>query len=113
MPTTPKPSLADLARVLAKLDAPEAIESFLRDLLTPAEIQVLTERWAIVQMLASGQSQRAIALALDVSLTTVNRGNRQLRRGEGGFARALALGSEDPQARPKTKTRNRAAGRSD
>ena len=91
------PSLTDLATVLAKLDEPEAIERFLEDLLTPAEIQAVTERWAIVRALSAGKTQREVALALDVSVTTVTRGNRQLQHGAGGFTHALALlaGVED------------------
>ncbi|MBN8614907.1 MAG: helix-turn-helix domain-containing protein [Deltaproteobacteria bacterium] len=91
MTNKPAPSLVELAAVLARLDEPQAIERFLKDLLTPAEIQAVTERWAIVRMLAAGMTQREVALALDVSVTTVTRGNRQLQHGEGGFAHALAL----------------------
>ena len=91
------PSLTDLATVLARLDEPQAIERFLEDLLTPAEIQAVTERWAIVRALAAGKTQREVALSLDVSVTTVTRGNRQLQHGAGGFTHALALlsGTED------------------
>ncbi|MFN7699398.1 MAG: Trp family transcriptional regulator [Deltaproteobacteria bacterium] len=91
MSNKPAPSLSDLAAVLAKLDEPHAIERFLKDLLTPAEIQAVVERWAIVRMLAAGLTHREVALALDVSVTPVTRGNRQLQHGEGGFAHALAL----------------------
>jgi Trp operon repressor len=91
MSNKPAPSLTDLAAVLAKLDEPQAIERFLKDLLTPAEIQAVVERWAIVRMLAAGMTQREVALTLDVSVTTVTRGNRQLQHGEGGFTHALTL----------------------
>lgn len=91
MANKPAPSLTDLAAVLAKLDDPEPIELFLKDLLTPAEIQALTERWSIVRMLAAGMTQREVALSLDVSVTTVTRGNRQLQHGSGGFTHALTL----------------------
>lgn len=91
MSNKPPPSLAALSGVLARLEEPAAIERFLQDLLTPAEIQAVVERWAIVQMLATGSTQREVALALDVSVTTVTRGNRQLQHGSGGFTHALAL----------------------
>ena len=100
MTNKPAPSLVELAAVLARLDEPRAIERFLEDLLTPAEIQAVTERWAIVRMLAAGMTQREVALALDVSVTTVTRGNRQLQHGGGGFAHALTLpptGTEPPR----------------
>ncbi len=101
MANKPAPSLTDLAAVLAKLDDPESIERFLHDLLTPAEIQALTERWAIVRMLAAGMTQREVALALDVSVTTVTRGNRQLQHGAGGFTHAITLLAitQDPTSR--------------
>lgn len=101
MANKPAPSLADLADVLSKLESPAEIERFLQDLLTPAEIQAVTERWAIVRMLASGMTQREVALALDVSVTTVTRGNRQLQHGVGGFTHALGLIT--PEAEPTAK----------
>ncbi|MBX7191874.1 MAG: trp operon repressor [Sandaracinaceae bacterium] len=102
MSNKPAPSLTDLASVLARLDDPQAIERFLEDLLTPAEIVAVTERWAIVRQLAAGKSQREVALALDVSITTVTRGNRQLQHGAGGFTHALSLLAQpDPVAKKK------------
>ncbi len=101
MSNKPAPSLADLASVLARLDDPKAIERFLEDLLTPAEIAAVTERWAIVRQLAAGKSQREVALTLDVSITTVARGNRQLQHGEGGFAHALALLAQPADTKKK------------
>ena len=101
MTNKPAPSLADLSSILARLDEPAAIERFLKDLLTPAEIQVVTERWAIVRMRAAGMTQREVALTLDVSVTTVTRGNRQLQHGEGGFTHALAL--PPPGSEPSRK----------
>lgn len=106
MANKPAPSLADLSDVLAKLDEPAHIELFLKDLLTPAEIQALTERWAIVRSLASGMTQREVALALDVSVTTVTRGNRQLQHGEGGFTHALGLVAPDADPAARRAGRN-------
>ncbi len=104
MTNKPAPSLVELSGVLARLDEPASIERFLKDLLTPAEIQAVTERWAIVRMLAAGMTQREVALALDVSVTTVTRGNRQLQHGEGGFTHALTLpGSPTPDDRKKKR----------
>ena len=65
----------------------------LSDLLTPAEIEALSERWQIVQRLLAGQSQREVAAELGVSITTVSRGSRQLKYGVGGIETARrALG---------------------
>ncbi|MEL6347240.1 MAG: Trp family transcriptional regulator [Myxococcota bacterium] len=89
-----KPSLPpDLLAVLASIQSDSDLSKVLMDLLTPSEIEAVGERWAIVKGLASGQSQRAVRDAVGCSVTTVSRGNRQLRYGEGGFTLAFeALG---------------------
>ena len=82
---------AELLRVLARLDRVDDVARLLSDLLTPAEIEALGERWQIVQRLAAGQSQREVAAELGVSITTVSRGSRQLKYGVGGIAMAQRL----------------------
>lgn len=79
----------DLARVFAHLDAPEAIERLLTDLLSPAELRSLRERWGIVRGLAAGKTQREVRDELGVGIATVSRGAHQLRHGTGGFALGL------------------------
>ena len=66
-------------------------ERLLDDLLTPAEVEALGERWAIVKLLSAGHSQRKVRDEVGVSITTVSRGSRQLKYGTGGFAHALSL----------------------
>lgn len=70
--------------------SPAELERFLTDLLSPAELASVSERWAIVKCLAAGMTQREVRDALSVSVTTVTRGNKQLKQGSGGFALALA-----------------------
>ena len=92
MSKTTTPELpAELLRVLARLDRVEDVARLLSDLLTPAEIEALGERWQIVQRLTAGQSQREVAAELGVSITTVSRGSRQLKYGVGGIAMAQRL----------------------
>jgi Trp operon repressor len=98
----PTPSLPDdLLSVFAHLQDAPAVSDLLVDLLTPAELEAVAERWAIVKLLANGQSQRAVRDALRVSVTTVGRGSRQLRYGTGGFEQAfdvlVAQGAPDPR----------------
>lgn len=89
-PTRGQPQLpGDLLTVLAVLTQPQNIASLLSDLLTPQETEALTERWLIAERLSRGESQRAVADALGVSITTVSRGARSLKYGAGGFALAL------------------------
>ncbi len=98
---TPRPP-ADLLAVLAGLDDAEAIGDLFVDLLTPAEVEAVAERWAIVKALAEGHTQRAVRDAVGCSVTTVTRGARQLRYGAGGFETAFetlrALGLPAPEA---------------
>lgn len=100
----PRPELPpDLLRVLAHLDDTSDMARLLGDLLTPSELESLSERWAIVTLLARGDSQRTVRDKVGCSVTTVSRGNRQLRYGEGGFERAfdalVELGEPDPRYR--------------
>lgn len=86
----PAPELpTDLILALSRLDDPRAIRKLLADLLTPYEVEELNGRWAIARLLAEGVSQRAIAEQVGVSITTVSRGSRALKYGEGGFALAF------------------------
>ena len=79
----------ELLRALARLDSPEAIGQVMNELLTPSEVEALGERWEIMKRLTAGQSQREVAAELGVSITTVSRGSRQLKYGQGGFQVAL------------------------
>ncbi len=94
----------DLLKVFAELGDAGDLERILTDLLTPSELKALGERWAIVCRLAAGESQRTVRDALGVSITTVSRGSRQLRYGQGGLACAFdvlaELGLGDPRADP-------------
>ena len=76
---------------MAVLDTPEALETLLIDLLTPAEIRSIRERWAIVLGLAQGKSQREVKDQVGVAIATVSRGAQQLRQGPGGFALAFEV----------------------
>ena len=93
----------DLLEVLASLQSDDDISAILYDLLTPAELEALGERWQIVKLLAGGMSQRAVRDALGVSVTTVGRGSRQLRYGSGGleiaFDELTKIGQPDPRVK--------------
>ncbi|MGO0577298.1 YerC/YecD family TrpR-related protein [Ornithinimicrobium panacihumi] len=80
---------AALVAVLAGLDDPTAVDAFLEDLCTPAEIEALADRWSVVPLLAGGMSYRQIHEVTGVSVTTVGRIARCLETGAGGYRRAL------------------------
>ncbi len=86
----PAPKLPnDLLAVIAHLERPAELQRLFEDLFTPAELDAVCERWAIVNRLAAGESQRHIRDAVGASVSTVSRGSRQLKYGSGGFALAF------------------------
>ena len=87
MPAPPLPD--DLLEVLAVMDDPAELQTLFEDLLTPAELDAISERWEIVKRLAAGESQRGIRDAIGASVSTVSRGSRQLKYGSGGFNKAF------------------------
>jgi TrpR-related protein YerC/YecD len=74
-----------LCAALASLRTPAEIRDFLRDLCTPAELQALADRWAVVAWLKRGLSYRDIRERTGVSVTTIARVARFLGRGYGGY----------------------------
>lgn len=87
--TSAQRSRAELAAVLAAVPDPAGMEALLTDLCTPAELEALADRWAVVPRLAAGQSYRQIAEETGVSVTTVGRVARSLDHGAGGYRAAL------------------------
>jgi TrpR-related protein YerC/YecD len=70
---------------ILSLQSVEECRAFFRDLCTPAELQALTDRWAVVGLLKSGLPYREIHKQTGVSLTTIGRVARCLMGGDGGY----------------------------
>ncbi|MGC3980534.1 MAG: YerC/YecD family TrpR-related protein [Steroidobacteraceae bacterium] len=70
---------------ILSLQSVEECRAFFRDLCTPAELQALTDRWAVVGLLKSGLPYREIHKQTGVSLTTIGRVARCLQNGDGGY----------------------------
>ena len=83
-----------LYEAILTLKSPEECKAFFRDLCTPAELQALADRWAVVPLLRSGTPYRDIHEATGVSVTTIGRVARCLTGGEGGYM--LAAMRRDP-----------------
>ena len=84
------PAAEKLYSALAKIDKPEEMASFLRDLLTLEEIEEASRRLLIAGQLKKGEkSIRDIAKEFGVSTTTVVRINYWLHHGTGGYDLAL------------------------
>ena len=67
------------------LQSIEECRSFFRDLCTPAELQAMADRWAVVELLERGLPYREIHRQTGVSVTTIGRVARFLTAGNGGY----------------------------
>jgi TrpR-related protein YerC/YecD len=70
------------------LTSVEECRAFFRDLCTPAELQALADRWAVVGLLRDGVPYREIHKQTGVSVTTIGRVARYLTNGNGGYSLA-------------------------
>jgi TrpR-related protein YerC/YecD len=77
-----------LCTAVAALRTPEECRAFFRDLCTPAELQAMADRWAVVELLERGLPYREIHRLSGVSVTTIGRVARFLAHGNGGYATA-------------------------
>jgi TrpR-related protein YerC/YecD len=79
----------NLFAAVASLRSAEECRAFFRDLCTPAEIQAMADRWAVVDWLMRGVPYREINRLTGVSVTTIARVARCLADGNGGYPLAL------------------------
>ena len=82
-------AIEGLARAFAALGTATAVEAFLRDLCTPAELEAMADRWAVIPYLLSGVPYRDIHDRTGVSVTTIGRVARTYETGTGGYAGAV------------------------
>jgi TrpR-related protein YerC/YecD len=78
-----------LYRAILSLRTEEECERFFGDLCTPAELEALVDRWAVVKYLEDGLPYRKIHELTGVSVTTIGRVARFLLAGNGGYQTAL------------------------
>jgi TrpR-related protein YerC/YecD len=74
-----------LYNAILSLRTTDEARAFFRDLCTPAELQAMSDRWAVVEMLQRGLPYREIQRLTGVSVTTVGRVARYLNDGNGGY----------------------------
>ena len=74
-----------LYQAILTLKTAEECRAFFRDLCTPAELQALTDRWAVVELLRQALPYREIHRLTGVSVTTIGRVARYLVAGNGGY----------------------------
>jgi TrpR-related protein YerC/YecD len=80
----------NLLSAVLTLRSLEEARSFFRDLCTPAELQAMADRWAVVECLGRGLPYREIHRQTGVSLTTIGRVARYLAAGNGGYSLAAS-----------------------
>jgi TrpR-related protein YerC/YecD len=78
-----------LFEAMAALRTPDECRSFFRDLCTPAEIQAMADRWAVVEPIQRGLPYREIHKLTGVSVTTIGRVAKFVAAGNGGYELAL------------------------
>lgn len=71
--------LSEISEIVSNLDCVENVESFIKELFTPSEIEDIVQRWNILKMLNKNESQRSISKTLSVSLCKVTRGAKILK----------------------------------
>jgi TrpR-related protein YerC/YecD len=77
-----------LYQAILTLRNSDECRAFFRDLCTPAELQALADRWAVVELLRENRPYREIHRLTGVSVTTIGRVARYLVAGNGGYALA-------------------------
>ena len=70
---------------MAALRTAEECRAFFRDLCTPAELQAMADRWAVVDHVQRGLPYREIHRLTGVSVTTIGRVARFVAAGNGGY----------------------------
>ena len=78
-----------LYRAILCLQTEEECSRFFSDLCTPAELEAMVDRWAVVAYLNEGLPYRKIHDITGVAVTTIGRVARFLTIGNGGYKTAL------------------------
>lgn len=79
-----------LYQAVMTLRSVDECRAFFRDLCTPAELQALTDRWAVAMKLQDQVPYREVQRETGVSVTTIGRVARYLNAGHGGYSLAAA-----------------------
>jgi TrpR family trp operon transcriptional repressor len=82
-------TILDIARLLVSTGDEQLAAEFLSQLLTPAEVRRVEQRWELVKLLEAGLTQRDIASRLGISLCNITRGSRELKKPDSAFRAIL------------------------
>lgn len=72
-------TIKEISQIVSNLKTSQDVEQFLNEILTESEIETLSKRWRILNLLKDGKSQRDIAKDLNVSLCKITRGSKLLK----------------------------------
>lgn len=81
--------IQDLLGTIVRLETPDEVARFFRDLCTLSELEAMAHRWQVAQLLDRGLPYHEVARRTGASTTTVTRVAQWLRHGEGGYRLAL------------------------
>jgi TrpR family trp operon transcriptional repressor len=82
-------NIQNISKLVKNLHTEAEVECFFKELLTKSEIETLSKRWRILEMLNQGYTQREIAKDLQVSLCKVTRGAKILKDKDSILAKFL------------------------
>lgn len=78
-------ALAELYQAILKLKTIDECKKFFRDIATLEELQGLSDRWKVAQLVNRGVPYRDIAKKTGVSTATITRVAHWIKHGEGGY----------------------------
>ena len=79
----------ELTSFFNKMETKDEVVNFMIEILTESELETLSKRWRILNMLVEGRTQRDIAQELKVSLCKVTRGSKILKNSKSIAAKYL------------------------
>ena len=85
-------NIKELSKIIDNIKTEDEAYSFLNEILTESELDVLSKRWRILKMLNEGCTQRDIAKRLNVSLCKVTRGAKILKNDKSVVKKYLMKG---------------------
>ena len=97
MKNTHSASLETLYRAITLLGTPEECRDFLEDICTVKELEDISQRLTVAQLLKTGKSYQVISKETGASTATISRVNRALVYGNGGYE-AMLLKLEDTES---------------
>ena len=80
-----KSAARSLSEALLSLQSTQEVRQFGEDLVTPAEVEAMVDRWRVAQLVDQGYTYRDIREMTEVSVTTIGRVARFMEHGTGGY----------------------------